>query len=142
AAAGHWAHRFVEGDPFGVVDAVELAAQFARQRRQRFPTNADQRAAVILALGESISSEQAAELVDWLRTAPHVLAVETWSPVLDAVLAATGDRAVLHQLAETDFGERSGRLWLAMLRAELAAARDAAEGLGERVASPAALDWS
>src|SRR5699024_2984088 len=60
AAAGHWAHRFVEGDPFGVVDAVELAAQFARQRRQRFPTTADQRAAVILALGESISSEQAA----------------------------------------------------------------------------------
>lgn len=141
-AAAFWVRRFLEGDPFGVVDAVERAHEFGRQRRQRRPEAADRHAAAVLTFDEPAPPEAVDALAEWLRTAPYVLEAETWAPVLDALLATDPDRGVLHRLADVDLGARAGRLWLAMLRAELIAARDSAAGVGDAVPLPAELDWS
>ncbi|GAB2755662.1 hypothetical protein GCM10027174_34300 [Salinifilum aidingensis] len=142
SAAAFWVRRFLGGDPFGVVDAVERAHDFGRQRRQRHPEAADRYAAAVLTFDEPVTADETEALADWLRTAAYVLDAETWTPVLDALLAADPDRGVLHRLADVDLGARTGRLWLAVLRAELTAARDSAEGVGDAVPLPAELGWS
>ncbi|MGA9310515.1 MAG: hypothetical protein WBV74_09105, partial [Pseudonocardiaceae bacterium] len=78
-AACFWVPRLLTEDPYDVVDAVELAGQFARAfahgadptDAQVQPTDADRLVAVVVAAGERLTGQgQAQQVAEWLLTAP------------------------------------------------------------------------
>lgn len=135
-AAAHWAAMFLRADPFDVVDAVELAHDFARQRRpggdgattvaEAWSTAADRQVAAVVALNEPVTDgQQAGGLAGWLAAAPPISAEDIVEPVATAVLAATADASTLRELdgavrAHGLRGELAGQIRTALLRAEVA----------------------
>jgi hypothetical protein len=110
AAAGFWVPRLLAEDPYDVVDAVELAGQFARARADDagVPTGADRLAAVIVAAGERLPGPGCVDkAADWLLTAPQDAMRIARDPVLAAVLDAPGRAPVLRTLAAA----AGGRGW-------------------------------
>ncbi|MGH3844001.1 MAG: hypothetical protein ACRDS0_21530, partial [Pseudonocardiaceae bacterium] len=104
AAAGFWVPRLLAEDPYDVVDAVELAGQFARARAgdagvprgASMPSSADRLAAVVVAAGERVTAPGCLEqTADWLLTAPEDAMRIARDPVLAAVLDAAERAAVL-----------------------------------------------
>ncbi|MFC7342277.1 GTPase-associated protein 1-related protein [Saccharopolyspora griseoalba] len=117
-SAKHWVPRFLVADPVDVVDAVELAHQFARARSEASAGQADRLAAGLIVLGEHASPADCRPLAAWLRDAPAPSGTDVRGAVLSAVLAAEPPRAVLVDLAE-NVGEHTGRVRIALLRDEL-----------------------
>ncbi len=144
AAAGFWVPRLLAEDPYDVVDSVELAGQFARARAAGVgeptsagvgePTTADRLAAVIVAAGERLTApEPAAQVADWLLSAPEDVLRIARDPVLAAVLAAAPGASVLRALA----GAAAARGWTSaqpqirrgLLTAEIGEALRACDGV-------------
>jgi GTPase-associated protein 1, N-terminal domain type 2/GTPase-associated protein 1, middle domain len=132
--AAFWVPRFLADDPFDVVDAVELAGQFAAAREQDgAATGADRLIALVMAAGEPLRGpEQVQAAADWLRTAPEPAVKLAREIVIDAVLAARPGAPVLRTLADA----AGARGWSALatihsglLRAELDAVLAAGDGL-------------
>jgi len=122
-AAAYWAPRFLRADPFDVVDAIELAHEFAWQRHHRVDASAtvldarsgsdDRRASALVVLGEPVADEQQASgLAGWLAGQPPLALEDMVEPVARAVLAASTDASTL--------GELDGAVQLHGLRGELA----------------------
>lgn len=110
AAAGFWVPRLLAEDPYDVVDAVELAGQFARARADGagVPTGADCLAAVIVAAGERLPGPGCVDAAaDWLSSAPEDAMRIARDPVLAAVLDAPGRAPVLRKL----LAAAGGRGW-------------------------------
>jgi hypothetical protein len=103
--ARFWVPRLLMADPYDVVDAVELAGQFARARVEDTtervePTSADRLAAVVVAAGERLTApERVDRAADWLLSAPKDAVRIARDPVLAAVLAAAPGASVLRALA-------------------------------------------
>jgi hypothetical protein len=136
AAAGFWVPRLLAEDPYDVVDAVELAGQFARARADDagVPTGADRLAAVIVAAGERLPRLGCVEeAAGWLLTAPEDAMRIARDPVLAAVLDARGRAPVLRALAAA----AGGRGWAsaalqirrALRSAEISEALTASDGV-------------
>lgn len=117
-SARHWVPRFLVADPVDVIDAVELAHQFARGRGERVAGEADRLAAGLIVLGEHVSPADCRPLAVWLQDAPAPSSTDVRGAVLSAVLAADPPRAVLTDLAE-NLGEHTGRVRIALLRNEI-----------------------
>lgn len=137
----HWAPRFLSSDPFHVVDAVELARQFARNDDRDRAERGDRLASSVLVLEEP-AGDRAGELADWLASAPAESAREARSQVVEAVLSAGPDARALRALvggAGTD--ALAGQVRYALLWAEIdeisrGGAGDSAPALPEREWSP------
>ncbi|MGH3533130.1 MAG: GTPase-associated protein 1-related protein [Pseudonocardiaceae bacterium] len=133
-AAAHWAPRFLGADPFDVVDAIELAHQFAWQRHQRGDASAtvvdvrsgaaDRQAGTVVALGEPVADEpQASGLAGWLAGQLSPPLEDIVEPVARAVLAASTEASTLGELDGAVQrhglrGELAGRIRVALLTAE------------------------
>ncbi|MCI2416171.1 GTPase-associated protein 1-related protein [Saccharopolyspora sp. K220] len=116
-AAQHWVPRFLSADPYDVVDAIELAHQFARNAQR--PALADRLAAGVLMLDEAVTGQDSAmALAEWLAAPPPVSTTDVVEPVLAAVLAASPGLPVLAKLAEANT-EQAGRIRITLLRAEV-----------------------
>ncbi|MGH3696355.1 MAG: GTPase-associated protein 1-related protein [Pseudonocardiaceae bacterium] len=150
AAACFWAPRLLAEDPYDVVDAVELAGQFAQARDAGTgePTSADRLAAVIVATGERLTApEPAAQAADWLLSAPEDNLRIARDPVLAAVLAAAPGASVLRALA----GAAAAGGWVSgqqeirrgLLTAEIGEALRACDGVAalRMLTASAPLDW-
>lgn len=111
-AARRWVPRVLTPDSVEVVDAIELADEFARARGEEHAGPADRLAAGVIVLGEALVTEDCALVAAWLRCAP----ADVRGPVLSAVLAADPPRHVLADLA----AEHAGRARIALLRCEIA----------------------
>ncbi len=99
AAARFWAPRFLAEDAYDIVDAVELTGQWARWA-DREPTAADRTVAHAVAAGAPLGTTADVETAaDWLRTGPDRALLVALDPVLEAVLMAEPDAAVLRTLA-------------------------------------------
>jgi hypothetical protein len=136
-AAAYWAPRFLRADPFDVVDAVELAHEFAWQRHQRADGSTaaadaragsgDQLASAVVVLGESLEREQqATALVGWLAGQPSLALEDIVEPAAEAVLAGTTETTALGDLDGAVRlhglrGELVGRIRQAFLSAEIGA---------------------
>ncbi|MFB9928078.1 GTPase-associated protein 1-related protein [Amycolatopsis halotolerans] len=148
--ARYWVPRFLEGDPYDTIDAIELAQRFAAKRAR--PSEADRLAAAVLVLGgKPVGPRQAGELASWLDSQPVPLADEVVQPIADEVLASRPGLdtvRVMHRAAEKHgvTGELAKRVLRARLAAELehvtgtpvAAEPDQLEALAERAAHTAA----
>lgn len=107
SSALFWVPRFVSDDAYDVVDAIELAGQFADARAAdepgapTEPSDADRLVALVVAAGERLSDpDRRREAADWLRTAPEEAIFIARDTVLDAVLEAPPDAPLLRILAE------------------------------------------
>jgi GTPase-associated protein 1, N-terminal domain type 2/GTPase-associated protein 1, middle domain/GTPase-associated protein 1, C-terminal domain len=145
AAACFWVPRLLAEDAYDVVDAVELAGQFARARVARArasgadapapPSGPDRLAAAVVAAGEPVrTSDQLEAAADWLLTAPEEAMRIARDSVLAAVLQASPHAPVLRTLAAA----AGSRGWAApaaqkirrgLLTAEVAEALAAADGV-------------
>ena len=98
--AKFWVSRFLECDPYDVVDAVEFAGASGRAGAQsRSESDADRLAAAAVALGEpSTKTAHAALLADWLAAAPPDIVHTSADAVVDAVLSGTHDAPSLRRL--------------------------------------------
>ena len=141
-AACFWVPRLLTEDPYDVVDAVELAGQFARAFAQGTdptdaqvqPTDADRLVAVVVAAGERLTGQgQAQQVAEWLLTAPAEAMRIARDSVLAAVLEAAPGASALRTLAAA----ASLRGWAAaaiqirrgLLTAEIGEALAAADGV-------------
>ncbi|HEX6403766.1 MAG TPA: GTPase-associated protein 1-related protein [Pseudonocardiaceae bacterium] len=143
AAARFWAPRLLAGDPFDVVDAVELAGQFARGRGADGsdlthapvePTGADRLAAVVVACGERLTSAaQDHQVADWLVTAPEEALKIARDRVLAAVLEAAPGAPALRALAAAadsrGWGAAAWKIHRELLTAEIDEALAACNGV-------------
>lgn len=131
-AAAYWAPRFLHTDPFDVVDAVELAHQFARQRQRRAdgsaeaadarPSSADRLASAVVVFDEPVV--QGHTLAGWLAGQPKLSLEDIGEPVAEAVLKGPTDATMLGELDDAVQlrglrGELAGRIRQALLAAEL-----------------------
>jgi hypothetical protein len=128
-----WVPRFLRDDAYDVVDAVELAAQFARgDDRGADPTGADRIVAMVLAAGVPLgSAAEVAAAAGWLRNAPEQAVALARDVVVDAVLQARPGGPVLRTLAAAAGGrgwEVGGRVNRGVLAAELAEVLEAPSG--------------
>ncbi|MGB6165542.1 MAG: GTPase-associated protein 1-related protein [Pseudonocardiaceae bacterium] len=103
-AAGFWVPRFLAEDAYDVVDAVELAEQFAKARAagagNAQPTSTDRLAAAVVATGERLTAPgQLKEAADWLLTAPEDAMRIARDAVLEAMLDTAPPAPVLRPLA-------------------------------------------
>lgn len=115
----HWVPRFLRSDPYDVVNAVELAHQFARNAGREFPDTGDRWASSVRMLDER-ATEQRAVLAEWLARSPEISAAHARQAVIEAVLSAGPDVAALRKLVEgagTD--ALAGQVRIALLWAEL-----------------------
>jgi hypothetical protein len=139
ATAGFWVPRLLAEDAYDVLDAVELAGQFARARAGGTtapgePTGADRLAAAVVAAGERLSTrERSAEVADWLLSAPPQALSIARDPVLTAVLQASPRAPVLRTLA-TAAGSRgwvgaAAQIQDELLTAEIGEVLAAADGV-------------
>jgi hypothetical protein len=114
-SAAFWVPRFLRDDPYDIVDAVELAGQFAaaRSREEHPPTSedatappgeptvADRLVALLVATGAPLRDRGDVEAVaGWLQTAPEEAVPIAREPALEAVLATVPAAGVLRTLAE------------------------------------------
>ena len=118
-SAAFWVPRFLHGDPYDIVDAVELAGLFADERVTELrsappPTSADDVAtpareadaadrlvAVVDRAGEQLRHPGDLELVArWLQTAPEKAVKIAREPALEALLATVPPAGVLRTMAE------------------------------------------
>jgi GTPase-associated protein 1, N-terminal domain type 2/GTPase-associated protein 1, middle domain len=105
AAACFWVPRLLTEDAYDVVDAVELAGQFAGARADGAgahapPTGTDRLAAAVVAAGERLTTpERLEESAGWLLTAPEEAMRIARDPILAAVLEAPPCAPVLRTLA-------------------------------------------
>lgn len=116
SSAAFWVPRFLRDDPYDIVDAVELAAQFAAARRERpsstwpgalpdgarapEPTVADRLVALVVAGGEPLRDlADVDEVARWLVGAPDEAVRIARDPALEAVLATVPPAEVLRTLA-------------------------------------------
>ncbi|MGH3827347.1 MAG: GTPase-associated protein 1-related protein, partial [Pseudonocardiaceae bacterium] len=136
-AAAYWALRFLRADPFDVVDAIELAHEFAWQRHHRADGSAvaadaradsdDRLASVTVVLGESVEGEQrASALAGWLAEQPSLELEDIVEPVARAVLVGSTDATALGDLDGAARrhglrGELAGQIRYAFLSAEVRA---------------------
>ena len=155
ASARFWVPRFLGHggfagyDPYDVVDAVELAAQFAGPGG--LPGEADRVAAAVVAAGERLAgAEQAGLLADWLCRASEPVLQIARDGVLDALLdavpgagepgsgepgsgagmAAAGLAALEATAVARGWTDATIRLRSALRRAEQAELLAAADGIG------------
>jgi hypothetical protein len=144
ASAAFWVPRFLREDPYDVVDAVEMAGQFAAARSRgedapddRFvePTPADRLVAVVAAANESLRSlDEVAAVAEWLRTAPPEALDIARDDALKAVLTTEPPAGVLRTLAAAVAGgvwepAAVHRVLDGLLLAELTEAAEAPDGL-------------
>ncbi|MGH3972625.1 MAG: GTPase-associated protein 1-related protein, partial [Pseudonocardiaceae bacterium] len=147
-AACFWVPRFLARDAYDVVDAVELADQFARTRLDATgvnatvvnatgmhvePTGADRSVAVVVAAGERLTAGRSTEAAGWLLTASDEAMRIARDAVVEAVLEAAPPATVLRTLAAVA-GSRGwapsvGRIQRALLCAEVSEALAASSGL-------------
>ncbi|MBV8540372.1 MAG: hypothetical protein JO063_04570 [Pseudonocardiales bacterium] len=134
-AAAYWAPRFLRADPFDVVDAIELAHEFAWRRHRLLDgsTSAadvragsgDRLAGAVVVLGEPVPCErQARVLAGWLAAAPPSALEDIVEPVAAAVLAASADASTLGELDNAVWvhgprGEPAGHIRVRLLAAEV-----------------------
>lgn len=143
-AAQDWVPRFLRDDPYDVIDAVELAHQFARDQDRDRPNSTDRLASCVLTLGEPVRERaHAVDLSRWLASVPWSRAAETTEPIIDGVLDAGADATVLRELVRNVHSapeELVGRLRCDLLRAEIdAIVRSGPEAEGARLPERA---WS
>ncbi len=143
-AARFWVPRFLAADVFDVVDAVELASQFARARpggaeQVVEPTAADRSVAVIVAVGERLRTPgQLERVAHWLLTAPEQAIGIARDAALEAVLAASPPAPVLRTLADAAGSggwSAAASIRDGLLTAEIGEALDAADGVAATRAS-------
>jgi GTPase-associated protein 1, N-terminal domain type 2/GTPase-associated protein 1, C-terminal domain/GTPase-associated protein 1, middle domain len=144
--ARFWVPRFLSEDPYDIVDAVELAGQWARSGGSAGPTPADRTAALVVAAGARLTSPEEVEaMASWLRTAPEEAMPVAREPVLQAVLDARPAAPVLRTLADAA-GDRGWKVLPAIQRglltseiAEVVATRDGVGALQGVLAHPPLL---
>ncbi len=139
AAACFWVPRFLAEDAYDVVDAVELAGQFARARVDRAeahvePTGADRLAAVVVAAGERLTtSGRSKEAADWLLTAPEEAMRIARDAVLEAVLEAAPPAPVVRTLVAAvgapGWAPAAARIQRTLRTAEIGEALAASDGV-------------
>lgn len=139
-SATHWVPRFVNADPYDVVDAVELAHRFAGENGRDCPSRGDMAASSVLVLGEP-EVDRPGEVARWLASARGETAAEAVVPVLEAVLASQPSSSDLRTLAALDLpGVLAERVHLARVRSGI---EDCARGSGELVEpAPAVPQWT
>ncbi len=139
AAAGFWVPRFLAEDAYDVVDAVELAGQFARARADGAehlePTGTDRLAAAVVAVGERLTaSDRLEEAADWLLTAPEDAMRIARDAVLEAVLDSAPPAPVLRTLAAAtssrEWARASAPIQRRLLTAEIDETLAASDGVG------------
>ncbi len=137
-AACFWVPRFLAQDAYDVVDAVELADQFARTRLDGAavhvePTGAERSAAVVVAAGERLTAGRSTEAAGWLLTASDEVMRIARDAVVEAVLEAAPPATVLRTLAaitgSRGWAPAAGRIQRALLSAEVGEALAASSGL-------------
>ncbi|MGH3568148.1 MAG: hypothetical protein ACRDRH_19400 [Pseudonocardia sp.] len=139
-SAQFWVPRFLDGDAYDVVDAIELAGQFAHARAAdepgapTEPSDADRLVALVVAAGERLSDPDRRRMAaDWLRTAPEEAIVIARDTVLDAVLEASPDAPLLRMLAEAagsrGWEEAAARIQRGLLTDEIKEVLAAPDGL-------------
>jgi GTPase-associated protein 1, N-terminal domain type 2/GTPase-associated protein 1, middle domain len=142
-AACFWVPRFLAQDAYDVVDAVELADQFARSRLNGAvmnvsgvyvePTGADRSVAVVVATGERLPAGRSTEAVGWLLTASDEAIRIARDAVVEAVLEAAPSAPVLRTLAAITGSHggapSAGRIQRALLSAEVGEVLTASSGL-------------
>lgn len=115
----HWVPRFLRADPYDVVNAIELAHQFARNAGGEFPSEGDRWASTVRLLGEQ-APEQRAVLAEWLARSPERSTAHARQAVVEAVLSAGPDVDALRRLvAGAGSDELAGQVRIALLWAEL-----------------------
>jgi GTPase-associated protein 1, N-terminal domain type 2/GTPase-associated protein 1, middle domain len=149
AAACFWVPRLLAEDAYDVVDAVELAGQFARARVARVrvasalvdsadapapPTGPDRLAAAVVAAGEPLStSDQLEAAAGWLLTAPEEAMRIARDSVLAAVLQASPRAPVLRTLAAAagsrGWAPAAQQIQRGLLTAEIAEVLAASDGV-------------
>lgn len=138
AAACFWVPRLLAEDAYDVVDAVELAGQFARARvgadAHAQPTGTERLAAAVVAAGERLTTaERLEEVADWLRTAPEEVMRIARDSVLAAVLQAPPRAPVLRTLAagagSCGWAPVAARIQRGLLTAEIGEALAACDGV-------------
>ncbi len=137
AAAGFWVPRFLAEDAYDVVDAVELAGQFARARVAEAhvePTGADRLAAVVVAAGERLTTARHHEMAaGWLLTAPEEAIRIARDAVLEAVLAevppAPVGRALVAAAPARGWVPAVARIQRGLLTAEIGEALTGSDGV-------------
>lgn len=138
AAACFWVPRLLAEDAYDVVDAVELAGQFARARvgadAHAQPTGTERLAAAVVAAGERLTTaERLEEVADWLRTAPEEVMRIARDSVLAAVLQAPPRAPVLRTLAagagSCGWAPVAARIQRGLLTAEIGEALAAYDGV-------------
>lgn len=148
--AAYWARRFLACNPYDVIDAVELSAQFAQARTadaRPHPSASDRLASSAVLLGEpSVNAEQSVALCSWLVAQPPLPVDEVVVPVCDAVLSGTANLAALRQLdaAMARHGapmELVNRVRLSLLSAEVDAVLAGASD-EDRLADPPHPSWA
>jgi hypothetical protein len=106
-AATEWVPRFLRDDPFDVIDAIEMAHQFARSgttvpAHEARASTADLVASKVVLFNETATDpEESALLSRWLATRTSPPADEVALPLVHAVLAGPRDVAVLRELDAT-----------------------------------------
>jgi len=136
AAACFWVPRLLTEDAYDVVDAVELAGQFARARfagAPAPPTGPDRLAAAVVAVGEPLTtSDQLEAAAGWLLTAPEEAMRIARDSVLAAVLQASPRAPVLRTLAAAagsrGWAPAAQQIQRRLLTAEIAEALTASDG--------------
>jgi GTPase-associated protein 1 len=148
AAACFWVPRLLAEDAYDVVDAVELAGQFARARVASArvasarvasvdapapPTGPDRLAAAVVAAGEPLTtSDQLEAAAGWLLTAPEEAMRIARDSVLAAVLQASPRAPVLRTLAAAagsrGWAPAAPQIQRRLLTAEIAEALAASDG--------------
>jgi hypothetical protein len=131
-SAVFWVPRFLAGEAYDVVDAVELAGQLAGERAD---DPADRLVAMVIAAGEPLAEPGALDTVaTWLASASEqAVRIAHDHNVLGMVLGAAPPAGVLHTL--TTVADRRGwpadaaRLRSELFAAELAQVRQAPAGL-------------
>lgn len=124
-SAKFWVPRFLERDPFDVVDAVEFAGVHGRAAAQNHSESqrhsesaADRLAAVAVAAGErATTTAHAAMLADWLVAVPLETAQLSAEAVVDAVVAGVHDAPSLRTLDSAVHGREIPALAAAVRRA-------------------------
>lgn len=119
-AARHWVPRFLNGDPQRIVQAVELAHRFARERGAVAATAADRLASCTVVLGESPADpEDVRTLAGWVTEQIKHSGARTVQPVLDAVVGGSPGLSILAELAAGLTGDQAAQARIALLRNEL-----------------------
>jgi len=133
-----WVPRFLTGDAYDVVDAVELAGKLAGgddDGAGERPSPADRVVAASVQLREPVEGRERIRLVaEWLRTASESAVEITREVLVEGVLAAGPDAASLRTLAEVA-GSRGWTLYPTVRRGLLEAEIAELDGMQDPAAA-------